>query len=49
MLRKCPQHGNELSAEVHIFYNGLNYSIRAFIDAACGGLITSKTARKENQ
>ena len=49
MLRKCPQHGYELSAEVHIFYNGLNYSIRALIDAACGGLITSKTIRKENQ
>ena len=33
---------------MQIFYNGLNYSTRALVDAACGGLITMKTARKAN-
>ena len=40
LLRKCPQHGYELSAQVQIFYHGLNYS--------CEGLITMKTAREAN-
>ena len=31
-----------------IFYNGLNYSTRALIDAACGGSITMKTTREAN-
>ena len=30
-LRKCPQHWYELSAQVQIFYNGLNYSTRAIV------------------
>ena len=49
LLRKCPQHGFELSAKVQTFYNGLNYSTRALVDSACGGLITTKTAREANQ
>ena len=48
LLRKCPQHGYKLSAQVQIFYNGLNYSIRALMDAACGGSITMKTEREAN-
>ena len=48
LLRKCPQHGYELSAQVQIFYNGLNYSTRTLVDAACGGSIPMKTARKTN-
>ena len=48
LLRKCPQHGYELSAQVKIFYNGLNYSTRALVDAACGGSITMKTTREAN-
>ena len=31
-----------------IFYNGLNYSIRALIDVTCGGSITMKTTRETN-
>ena len=31
---------------MQIFYNGLNYSTRALVDAACGGSITMKTARE---
>ena len=34
---------------MQIFYNGLNYSIGALIDAACGGSITSKTVKEANQ
>ena len=30
-------------------YNGLNYSTRALVDAACGGFITSKTSKEANQ
>ena len=37
MLRRFPQLGYELSAQVKIIYNGLNYSTRALTDAACGG------------
>ena len=48
LLRKCPQHGYELSAQVQIFYNGLNYSTKALVDAACGGSITMKTVREAN-
>ena len=33
---------------MHLFYNGLNYSTRALVDAACGGSITMKTAREAN-
>ena len=43
-----PQHGYERSAQVQIFYNGLNYSTRALVDAACEGSITMKTSRKPN-
>ena len=46
MLRKWPQHGYELSAQVHIFYNGLNYSMRALINMVSGGLITSKDCKR---
>ena len=31
-----------------IFYNDLNYSTRALVNAACGGSITMKTAREAN-
>ena len=34
LLRRCPQHGYELSAQVQIFYNGQNYSTRALVNAA---------------
>ena len=47
-LRRCLQHGYELSAQVHIFYNGLNYSTRALVDAAHGGSITMKTTKEAN-
>ena len=30
-------------------YNGLNYSIRALVDAACGGSITIKMDKEANQ
>ena len=36
----------ECSSE--IFYNGLNYSIRALIDVTCGSFITMKTTRETN-
>ena len=29
-------------------YNGLNYSTRDLVDAACGGSITSKTTKEAN-
>ena len=48
LLRRCPQHGYELSAQVQIFYNGLNYSIRALVNIACGGSITMKTTQEAN-
>ena len=46
---KCPQHGYELSSQIHICYNGLNYSTRDLVDAAYGGSITSKIAREASQ
>ena len=46
LLRRCLQHGYELSARVQIFYNGLNYSTRALVDAACRDSITMKTTRE---
>ena len=33
---------------MQIFYNGLNYSIRALVDASCGGSIMMKTTREAN-
>ena len=33
---------------MQIFYNGLNYSIKALVDTACGASITMKTAREAN-
>ena len=33
---------------MQIFYNGLNYSTRTLVDAACGVSITMKTAREAN-
>ena len=48
LLRRCPQHGYELSAQVQIFYNCLNYSTRALVDVACGSSITMKMAREAN-
>ena len=38
-----------MSAQVQTFYNGLNCSTRALVDAACGGSITTKTVREANQ
>ena len=49
LLRKCPQHGYELSSQVQTFYNGLNYSMRALVKATCEGSITTKTTREVNQ
>ena len=46
LLRRCPQHGYELSAQVQIFYNGLNYTTRVLVDVACGGSITMKTTHE---
>ena len=46
MLRKCRQHRYELSAQVQMFYNGLNYSMRALINMVSGGLITSKDRKR---
>ena len=43
------KHGYELWSLVQTLYNGLNYSTRDLIDAACGGFITSKTAKEENK
>ena len=48
LLRKYPQHGYELSAQVKIFYNGLNYSTRTLVGATCGGSITMKTTKEVN-
>ena len=31
-----------------IFHNGLNYSTRALVNAACGGSIAMKTAKDAN-
>ena len=42
------QHGYELSAQVQIFYNGLNYSTKALVDEACDGSITMKTTKDAN-
>ena len=39
----------ELSAQVQTFYNGLNYSTRALVEAACGGSITTKIGRETNK
>ena len=33
---------------MQIFYNGLNYSTRALVDAAYGGSITMKIVREPN-
>ena len=48
-MRKCPQHGYELSSQVQTFYNGLNYSTRALVDMAYGGSIATKIVREANQ
>ena len=48
LLRKCPQHEYELSNQVQIFYNGLNYSTRTLVDITCEGSIIMKTAREGN-
>ena len=49
LLRKCPHNGYELWSQVKTFYNGLDYSTRALVDATYGGSITSKTTREANQ
>ena len=46
--RNCPQHRYEIWSLVQTLYNGLNYSTRALTNAACGGFITSKTAKEAN-
>ena len=43
LLRRCPQHGFELSSQIKIFCNGLTYGSRTTIDATFGGSITKKT------
>ena len=48
-MRRCPQHGFELSSQIHIFYNGLAYASRTTIDATYGGSITRKTAQEAHQ
>ena len=37
-----------MSAQVQIFYNGLNDSTKGLVDVACGDSITMKTAREAN-
>jgi len=37
MLRKCPNHGFEVIAQLSIFLNGLRYDIKMLLDVAAGG------------
>ncbi|XP_075473881.1 uncharacterized protein LOC142504928 [Primulina tabacum] len=45
MLRRCPQHGFSSSEQVHIFYNGVDPSVRPMLDAAANGSLYRKTSR----
>jgi len=43
MLRLCPHHGLEKWLTIHIFYNGLLYTTKIYVDAAAGGALMNKT------
>jgi len=37
MLRRCPNHGFEETAQLNIFHNGLRLETKIILDAAAGG------------
>jgi len=43
MLRLCPHHGLEKWHIIHIFYTGLLYTTKIYVDAATGGALMNKT------
>ena len=43
MLRLCPHHGLEKWLTIHIFYNGLLYTTKIYVDAAADGALMNKT------
>jgi hypothetical protein len=42
MLRLCPHHGLKNWLIIHIFYNGLLYTTKIYVDAAAGGALMNK-------
>jgi len=43
MLRLCVHHGLKKWLIIHIFYNGLLYTTKFYVDAAAGGALMNKT------
>ncbi|VAI85765.1 unnamed protein product [Triticum turgidum subsp. durum] len=43
LFRICPNHGLKRWLELQIFYRGLTWDTRAYVDMAAGGAITNKT------
>ena len=49
LLRRCPHHSFQDWQQIQIFYNGLNPTTRAMVDAAAGGSLNNKTPEEALQ
>ena len=48
MIRNCPTHGLNLWMIIQIFYAGLNFASRNFLDSATGGTFMEITKLLDN-
>ena len=47
LLKRCPNHGIDLTTQMDIFYHSMNYTFKGIIDAACCGAFKRKSAEKK--
>jgi len=46
LLRRCPNHGFEDVAQLHIFYSGMRPQTKMILDTSTGGIMLSKSPKE---
>ena len=46
LLKRCPMHGIDLTAQMDIFYHAMDYASKGIIDASCCGAFKRRNAEE---
>ena len=49
LLKRCPNHGIDLTTQMDIFYHSMNYTSKGIIDATCCGAFKRKSVEEAKQ
>ena len=49
LLKRCPMHGIDLTTQMYIFYNAMNYTSKGIIDASCCGGFKRRSVEEARQ